>query len=577
MTPETVHSMDWLTIAMSFIGGLALFLYGMELMIQGLMNYSGARMRQFLQLLSHNRISGAMTGAGVTAVIQSSSATTVMVVGFISAGMLSLAQGISIIMGANLGTTITAQMVAFKITNYALLLLAVGFLVQFMANSSRHKSLGKLVLGLGMLFFGMSIMSDATMPLRDYPPFLDLMREMQNPLMGILAGLLFTALVQSSSATIGVIIVLAGNGFLTLPAGIALALGADIGTCITALLAAIGKTRDAIRAALGHVLFNVLGVLIWLPFLPFLADAAIWMSVGDAQTLSANLGSQQLAGDTPREIANANTLFKFSALLLFLPLLGVFVWAVYRLVPISDDEKHDARHQPRYLDEVQLEIPALALQAVEKELTRLGNLTHNYYRHVVEAVLKREAKELAKLEGESHHLLQLHTAILLYLGKLKNYPLDDEQNRLLLKFVSQLDQFESMVEVLNHELLQTGHQMLDLNIVPSKTMIQLIEGLSAEVAPTLNASFKACSEQNIDAIQTVIVAKKGIDRYIHDALEHQANLLDATPERIQVLRIETQLMDSMKRIYTLSKRAVRIEQRYLASKEILESAVSVND
>lgn len=564
MTPE----IDWFTMGMGFVGGLALFLYGMELLIQGLMSYSGERMRQFLQLLGTNRFSGALTGAGVTAVIQSSSATTVMVVGFISAGMLSLTQGLSIIMGANLGTTITAQIVAFKITNYALLLLAIGFGLQFIAHSNKQKALGKLILGLGLLFFGMSVMSDATYPLRDYPPFLDFMRDMQNPLLGILVGILFTALVQSSSATIGVIIVLAGNGFLTLPAGIALALGADIGTCITALLAAIGKTRDAIRAAVGHMLFNVLGVLIWLPFLPFLADTATWLSMVEISTATTDL---TLANDTPREIANANTLFKLSALLLFLPLLGFFVWTVYRLVPITENEKHDARHQPRYLDDIQLATPSLALQAVEKEVTRLGNTTHTYYRRVIEAVLKRDVKDLSKLEGESHHLLQLHTSILIYLGKLKNAPLDDEQNRILLKNISQLDQFESMLEVLSHEVIQVGHQLFDLNIVPSSTMIQLIEGLSHEIAPTISQSFKACTEHDLEAIETVITAKKTIDRYIHDTLEHQAKLLDATPERIQILRLETQLMDSLKRIYTLSKRAVKIEQRYLANKELLQS------
>ncbi len=577
MTEITEVPLDWFAMGMGFIGGLALFLYGMELMIQGLIAYSGERMRQFLQTLTHNRISGALTGAGVTAVIQSSSATTVIVVGFISAGMLSLAQGISIIMGANLGTTMTAQIVAFKITNYALLMLAIGFLWQFMAHTNKQRSMGKLILGLGLLFFGMSVMSDAMSPLRDYAPFLELMSQMQNPFFGILVGLIFTALVQSSSATIGVIIVLASNGFLTLPAGIALALGADIGTCVTALLAAIGKTRDAIRAAVGHVLFNILGVVIWLPFLPFLADAAIWMSAGDAQLAgTAVLGSSELAANTPREIANANSLFKLTALLMFLPLLGLFVWAVYRIVPITMDEKQENRHQPRYLDDIQLLTPSLALQAVEKEVARLGNSTYTYYRRVMDAVLKQDAKELNKLERESHHLLQLHTAILLYLGQLKNQPLDDQQNRLLLKFVSQLDQFESMVDVLNNELLQSGHQMLDHDIIPSAAMIALIEGLNAEVSPTITNGFKACTEQDVDAIQLVMVAKKNIDRYINDALEHQVNLLNATPERLRVLRIEMQLMDSLKRLYTLSKRAVKIEERYLASQEILASASTTN-
>jgi phosphate:Na+ symporter len=194
----------------------------------------------------------ATTGALVTAVIHSSSVTTVLVVGFVSAGLMSMTQSIGIIMGANIGTTVTAHIVAFKVTEYALLLIAVGFALLFFGKTEKARLHGNLLMGLGLIFFGMGIMSEGMAPLRSYQPFIDLMVAMENPLPGILVAAIFTALVQSSSATTGIVIVMATQGFITLPAGIAMALGANIGTCVTALLAAIGKSTEAVRAALAR-------------------------------------------------------------------------------------------------------------------------------------------------------------------------------------------------------------------------------------------------------------------------------------------------------------------------------------
>jgi len=244
---------------MQLFGGLALFLFGMEQMSDSLKAVAGEKMKTILSKLTTNRVSGALTGALVTAVIQSSSVTTVLVVGFISAGLMSMSQSIGVIMGANIGTTITAQIVAFKVTKYALLMISVGFTMLFFSQQHKIKQYGGMLMGLGLVFFGMGVMSEAMHPLRSYQPFLDLMVNMSNPLLGILVAAAFTALVQSSSATTGIVIVMASQGFISLPAGIALAFGANIGTCVTALLAAIGKPREALRAAAVHVLFNVLG------------------------------------------------------------------------------------------------------------------------------------------------------------------------------------------------------------------------------------------------------------------------------------------------------------------------------
>ena len=199
-------------------------------------------------------------------------------VGFITAGLMSMAQSIGVIMGANIGTTITAQIVAFKVTEAAMLMVAVGFGMLFFSKQEKIKQYGGLIMGLGLVFFGMAVMGDAMKPLRSYQPFLDLMTSMENPLIGILIAAAFTGLIQSSSATTGIVIVMASQGFITLPAGIALAFGANIGTCMTAMQAAIGKPREAVRAAVVHVLFNVFGVLLWIGLIGRLAELVTWMS-----------------------------------------------------------------------------------------------------------------------------------------------------------------------------------------------------------------------------------------------------------------------------------------------------------
>jgi phosphate:Na+ symporter len=230
-------------LAWDWWGGLRLFLYGMHRMADGLKAAAGDGMKRLLARLTSNRFTAAITGAIVTAVIQSSSVTTVLVVGFVSAGLMSLSQSVGVIMGANVGTTITAQIVAFKVTKYAWLMIALGFAMNSIAKRNQYRHYGLMILGLGMLFVGMEQMSVATNPLRTYEPFIELMQKMDNPLWGIFLGALFTAVVQSSSATTGIVIMLASQGFLSLEGGIALTIGANVGTCFTAVLVGNRQTN----------------------------------------------------------------------------------------------------------------------------------------------------------------------------------------------------------------------------------------------------------------------------------------------------------------------------------------------
>ena len=325
---ETTNALEVGTIIMGLIGGLAIFLYGMEQMTDALKLVAGSGMKNLLAQLTTNRFKAAFAGAFVTAAIQSSSVTTVIVVGFISAGLMSLSQSIGIIMGANIGTTVTAQIVAFKVTKYALVLVAAGFAMLFFLKNEKMQHYGHMIMGLGLVFFGMELMSGATRPLRTYQPFIDLMQQMDNPITGILISAAFTGLIQSSSATTGVIIVLASQGFISLEAGIALIFGANIGTCVTALLATIGKPREAIQAAMVHIVFNILGVVIWFGLIGHLSQLIRAIS-----PVATHLeGISRLAAETPRQIANAHTVFNIVNTLIFLGFTAPIGRLVQRLV-----------------------------------------------------------------------------------------------------------------------------------------------------------------------------------------------------------------------------------------------------
>ena len=355
----------WGFLVMGLFGGLSLFLYGMDKMSDGLKKVAGNQMRNILATLTQNRVIALIVGAFVTMVIQSSSATTVMLVSFVQAQLMTYAQSIGIILGANIGTTVTAQLIAFKLTDYALLMITAGFVMTLFGKKDSIKHTGEVLLGFGILFFGMKLMSDSMKPLRTFEPFIGLMRGLENPFYGILIGAGFTALIQSSSAFTGIVIVLAQQGLLTLDAGIPLILGANIGTCITAALARIVTIREAKRVALAHILINTSGVLLFIWFIPDLS--AIVKSLSSSSGLT---GLDKLAAETPRQIANAHTIFNVGVGLIFLPFTKVLEKLVYRFLPKIKKTK-GIEPTIWHLDDSQIGHPAVAIELARTEMLRM--------------------------------------------------------------------------------------------------------------------------------------------------------------------------------------------------------------
>lgn len=549
--------LDWFTMVMWLAGGLALFLYGMEQLVKGLLVVAGDQMKTLLSKLTTNRVMGALTGAGITAVIQSSSVTTVLTVGFVSAGLMTVTQSAGVIMGANLGTTITAQVIAFKVTNFALLMVAVGFAIQFFGKLNIKKATGQLIMGLGLIFFGMNVMSEGMEPLRDYQPFLDLMIEMQNPFLAILVGLVFTALIQSSSATLGIIIVMASNGFLTLPAGLALAMGAHVGTTVTAMLATIGKSREARRSGLIHLQFNLFGVILLFPFIPELSQLAIYISSHEMVTNSTDMS--YLAAHTPRQIANANTLFSLISLLVFLPLTSLFIWVVYKLVPIVEDEKGAAEFNAEFLDETFLTTPYMAMQAVQMEIERYQQKQSLFYKRVVNLIQNPNIDKLSKEDMNIHRFRSYQRKILSYVGRLGQLELTDNEQVKYIKLMSVINGMESMLEALEFNIFQVLHMMVQTKTKPSETMIQLVGQLSSEVSKSMDSALLSIAKEDKELAMTVIAVKPKIDVLLQDALKHQVKRFQPTEERLNIFRYEMQLIDGFKQLHTLCKRIARLE------------------
>ena len=541
-------------MTMELLGGLALFLFGMEEMTRALKAAAGERMKIILGTLTKNRWMGAGTGAFVTAIIQSSSVTTVLVVGFITAGLMSASQSIGVIMGANIGTTITAQIVAFKVTKAALLMIAGGFGMSFFSNQERIKQYGTMLMGLGLVFFGMSVMGDAMNPLRSYQPFLDLMVRMENPLIGILIAATFTGLIQSSSATTGIVIVMATQGFITLPAGIALAFGANIGTCVTALLASIGKPREAVRAALVHIIFNIAGVLLWFGFIDSLAQLVTMISPSHPELE----GTNRLAAETPRQIANAHTIFNIANTFIFIWFSTQFARLVEALVPDRPLEPATAIIRPKYLDEALLDTPSLALDRTRLELLHMGEHVQQMLHDVLPAISSGNREALTQIANQDDQVDILHAATIEYLGKISKLELTSAQTNDFIRLMAAVNDLENVGDIIETNLVALGHKLKDDGITISEPTRRVLKELHETVAKALDGAVQAVSQDNERAAQAVISMKDEINRLTDSAALHEAaRLVAEEPNRIPAYTIEMDIIEKLKRVYYFAKRIAK--------------------
>ncbi len=385
-----MNSINWIALASGVAGGLGLFLYGMKMMSEGLQKVAGNNLRNFLEKLTANRLVGTMAGAGVTAVLQSSSATTVMVVGFVNAGLMDLIQALSVVLGANVGTTITAQLIAFKVGKLAYPAIGAGVFMRLFIKDKKIQYYGEVLIGFGLLFSGLAIMKDSFAFLKGSESFRQAFIYFSgNPVLAVLAGAILTVIVQSSSATIGITIALATTGLIDFYAACAFVLGENIGTTITANLAAIGTNATARRAAFGHFLINVLGVAYMLLFLKLFMAGVDFFTPGDPNFIN----NDGVRPDIDRHIANLHTGFNIINMIVFLPVLHILAKICEKIITGTDKKEY----RLLYLDDRLIDTPSFAVSQALKEIERMAGLSIEMLQKAKDGFFKRDSKIVDKV------------------------------------------------------------------------------------------------------------------------------------------------------------------------------------
>ena len=386
---------------LSLLGGLALFLYGMHMMSDGLEEAAGDRMKTILEKLTSNRFLGILVGALITAVVQSSSATTVMVVGFVNSKLMTLSQAVWIIMGANIGTTITGQLVALNVSEMAPLMAILGVVMVTFIKNKKVNSFGEILAGLGILFIGMSTMSGAMGPLRNEPAFIDLMTTISNPFVAVLFGAGFTALIQSSSASVGILQTLAMGGLIPLSSSIYIIFGQNIGTCITSVIASLGASRNAKRATVIHLSFNLIGTALFMLFIQFVPFVA-WM-----ETFTANPAAQ---------IANTHTIFNIATTLLLIPFGYKLAKLPEMVLPILPEEQEDSGIQLQFINQNNIGNVPLAIQNLRLEAQAMLNLAKDNLIEALGGVYGKEF-EYEKIDKREDHINLINFEVAKYMSQ----------------------------------------------------------------------------------------------------------------------------------------------------------------
>jgi phosphate:Na+ symporter len=467
------------------VGGLGLFIYGIWEMSEGLHKISGERMRRVLHNFTGHPIKGVLAGAGITSLIQSSSATTVMVIGFVNAGLMTLVQALGVIFGANIGTTITAQLIAFRLTDYALPIIGLGMLTIFIAKKRTHKYIGEFLMGFGILFLGLNILTNVVKPLGQYPQFNNIFITFSsNPFLGILAGIVVTAIFQSSSVSTGMVLGLAMANLIDLKAAIPLVLGCDIGTCVTALIASIGTNISARRAAAAHIMFNIIGVIIFLPFLGFFRNLVGYTSL-----------------DLSRQIANSNTLFKVINTIIFLPFIPLFARLLTKIIPGKEEE--EIEYLPKFLEHHLLNTPSIAIESAIKETVRTLGLTQRMVSMAMNSFINNDSKSLEKITRQEEAVDSLREAITNYLVELMQRELSAEESKKIPPLIHAINDVERIGDHAEN-LRDLAQQKIDDHMPFSHTAVEELRNMFEDTNKMIVCSVKALELNSINEAKLVL-------------------------------------------------------------------------
>ena len=519
------------------IGGLAIFLFGIKFSGRGLQKAAGGKLRQNVARLTANRFLGVITGIVVTVIIQSSSATTAMMVSFANAGLITLSQAMGVILGSDIGTTLTVQLIAFRIFDYALLIVAAGF-VLFVSRIERYSRIGQIIMGFGLLFFGMSVMSAAVAPAKNHPAFAQFILGVErSPALAILASAVFTAVIQSSAATIGLVLTFAFQNMISLGGAIPLVLGANIGTCATALLASIGSTPEGKRIAWAHTFFKIVAVALLFPFLGQFTGVV----QGTASTLT-------------RQIANAHTLFNVGAALIFLPF--VKPWArIFRFL-IKDEEAEAEVFKPVYLDQRVLETPALALGQATRETLRMADITYRMYSRSLDVFLNDDEALREKLIEEDDKVDTLDEAITPYLTMISQGEMSDDEAQRAVCLMFIVHSLELIGDIVSKSLMDLALKKMMVSPRFSQDALGDMKQYHSEVEKTFQMAIDSFASQNRRLAEDVVERKSELNNMEREI--HKNHLMVLSGDRAEVAETSTIFLDAINDLKRINSNAAGI-------------------
>lgn len=473
-------------------GGLGLFLYGMKLMSDGLENIAGDKLKSILEKITSNRLIGVFVGTIVTAIIQSSSATTVMVVSFVNAGLMSLMQATGVILGANIGTTITAQMVSFKLDAIAPIFIGIGAIILLAAKKKKTKDLAYIILGFGILFMGMGTMSGAMKPVSKLPIFEKFIVIMgSNPLLGVLVGVVMTAILQSSSATTGILVALGAAGTIDMRLAFPVVLGCNIGTCVTSMIAGLTANRTAKKAALLHLTFKTLGTIIFLPFATYAVKLVAYITPD-------NVG---------RQVANAHTIFNISITIIMLPIAGYVVKFVNRILP---DREGEEKEGAIYLDKKLLETPVVASGQIVKETTRMANIARDNFKLSMNAFFEGDEEQINKVYENEKLINILEKDITEYLVELSQHNLPEENAKLISEAYHSINDIERIGDHCEN-IVELAEARIKNNIEISEDALKELEEIYNATLESLEIAIRSYENEVTDHDSIIDKAEDRID------------------------------------------------------------------
>ncbi len=542
---ETGEPVSWTMNLIGLFGGLAFFLFGMELMSLGMKNAAGSKLRLILATLTGDRFRALFLGFLVTLIIQSGGATSVMLVGFVQAGLMAFSQTIGVLIGAGIGKTVTIQLIAFKVTDYALVFIALGCLMRLVSKRDTVRSIGEVILGFGILFYGLDLMGDSMAPLGKSEAVKSVLGRLGNPVVGLAVGTLLTAIIQSSTAFIGILIILGTSGVITsLDTMIPMILGANIGTCITAALASIGTSREAKRVAVANFFIRVFGVALFFMFIPQTRDLV--------QSLTGSMSS-----GIARDIANVHTLFNVSLAFLFIPVTPQFARFIMRIMP---DRPEDLvrKHTTTFLDEGKILSPALALDLARAEISRMAGILERMLRAIAVPFVTKEDKkdkehpELSLMAGvdlKEEELDFLEEKIVSYLIRVAQMGSSAECTQIAYSMISIVKDMESIGDIVHRNVVPLIAKKRALNHDFSAEGREELTIYHQKVCNQIRLLKESFSEKDPEKAKNIMAKeRKYLDLELQYRVRHLNRLVNKRLESVETHEIHMELMNLMSQI-----------------------------